>query len=740
MPNYCCVCRLRFSRRNTPRRQACGPYRNECLRVLSLAANNVGEFRPKELFYKFLSPHAILLPLIPSQKVSIFGVFGVNSFVAPHSRRLLSLAHSASRMNQAGVDCPNAPLNSRFFTFITIRVFAGVIGTHSDFLELHYRIWAVSNTAISSFGSREMDLIDGTCMVCGDKSAGKHYGVMACYGCKGFFRRTIRSNQSYSCRFMQKCSIDKDQRNACRFCRFQRCLNVGMEPDAIRPDRDVIGKQKNPRRKKLKREDSSLPSPGNDLHSSQQEDLLLSYLMEIEMRAQEPVSKSSELNSPIGIARVKPDPDVDLFTLFNNKYMLDDQRVPMSYEMGRTASVEQLSQAMRRYIVYAIDWIDSLFALANLSDTREKVSVLKNAFAPFCAFAQAVRTVQVCSDSNHICLCNKAVIPRLFPRHLNDTQFLANNFVARMIDELVIPMRRMMMNETEIVALSAMILLDSQCPGLSSNSSAALGGLRDRIQNALFQFIRERADQPLAVSTSRFGNLYLLLPNLAKVSSLIGENVQLAKMFGCQVIDPFLVEIFIETPVDVIPSQSTKERFDVSTQTLVLENNISPVSSVLHSSPAMNSPLNYMQQMTPQAKSSEVNDLASSVHQPGNVGFVPVPQKADSLLLSVAEDGVCAPICTSPCSQPENLNSPTIPSSTQTVQPSQTYPYNIYLPYHNQFMPPSHVSNFIGPNSANPMGSVNSVNSFMSPSSNYFDPVAASSCGTGTSDFNFKFM
>ncbi|VDL64220.1 unnamed protein product [Nippostrongylus brasiliensis] len=131
-----------------------------------------------------------------------------------------------------------------------------------------------------------MELCDGVCMVCGDRSAGKHYGVMACYGsvlflylfvesgikrsmvcfsgCKGFFRRTIRSGQNYSCRFQQKCSIDKDQRNACRYCRFQRCLNVGMEPDAIRPDRDIIGKQKNPRRKKLKREDSSLPSPGSD--------------------------------------------------------------------------------------------------------------------------------------------------------------------------------------------------------------------------------------------------------------------------------------------------------------------------------------------------------------------------------------------------------------------------------------------------------------------------------------------
>uniref|UniRef100_A0AC34RG94 Nuclear receptor domain-containing protein n=1 Tax=Panagrolaimus sp. JU765 TaxID=591449 RepID=A0AC34RG94_9BILA len=79
----------------------------------------------------------------------------------------------------------------------------------------------------------DMEFSEGICMVCGDKSAGKHYGVAACYGCKGFFRRTIRSSQTYSCRFDSKCLIDKDQRNACRYCRFKRCLEVGMEPEGL---------------------------------------------------------------------------------------------------------------------------------------------------------------------------------------------------------------------------------------------------------------------------------------------------------------------------------------------------------------------------------------------------------------------------------------------------------------------------------------------------------------------------
>ncbi|KAK2874497.1 hypothetical protein QQF64_003494 [Cirrhinus molitorella] len=75
------------------------------------------------------------------------------------------------------------------------------------------------------------------CVVCGDKSSGKHYGVFTCEGCKSFFKRSIRRNLNYTCRSNRECQIDQHHRNQCQYCRLKKCFRVGMRKEAVQRGR-----------------------------------------------------------------------------------------------------------------------------------------------------------------------------------------------------------------------------------------------------------------------------------------------------------------------------------------------------------------------------------------------------------------------------------------------------------------------------------------------------------------------
>ncbi|XP_067003058.1 nuclear hormone receptor FTZ-F1 isoform X2 [Anabrus simplex] len=88
------------------------------------------------------------------------------------------------------------------------------------------------------------DTIEELCPVCGDKVSGYHYGLLTCESCKGFFKRTVQNKKVYTCVADRSCHIDKTQRKRCPFCRFQKCLEVGMKLEAVRADRMRGGRNK----------------------------------------------------------------------------------------------------------------------------------------------------------------------------------------------------------------------------------------------------------------------------------------------------------------------------------------------------------------------------------------------------------------------------------------------------------------------------------------------------------------
>ncbi|KAL8585401.1 hypothetical protein ACOMHN_063179 [Nucella lapillus] len=69
----------------------------------------------------------------------------------------------------------------------------------------------------------------GVCSVCGNKADGNFFGASVCLPCKSFFIRCKKDGEPSLVKQCQgNCDVTKQLRNRCQFCRFQRCLEVGM--------------------------------------------------------------------------------------------------------------------------------------------------------------------------------------------------------------------------------------------------------------------------------------------------------------------------------------------------------------------------------------------------------------------------------------------------------------------------------------------------------------------------------
>lgn len=102
--------------------------------------------------------------------------------------------------------------------------------------------------------------------------------LFSCEGCKGFFKRTVRKDLSYACREEKSCTIDKRQRNRCQYCRYQKCLAMGMKREAVQEERQ-----------RTKERDQSEVESTSSLHA----DMPIERILEAEKRVD---CKMEEIN------------------------------------------------------------------------------------------------------------------------------------------------------------------------------------------------------------------------------------------------------------------------------------------------------------------------------------------------------------------------------------------------------------------------------------------------------------
>ncbi|XP_069747529.1 nuclear receptor subfamily 2 group F member 1-A isoform X1 [Narcine bancroftii] len=346
------------------------------------------------------------------------------------------------------------------------------------------------------------------CVVCGDKSSGKHYGQFTCEGCKSFFKRSVRRNLTYTCRANRNCPIDQHHRNQCQYCRLKKCLKVGMRREAVQRGRMP----------------PTQPNPG-----------------QYALTNGDPLNGHCYLSGYISLLlRAEPYP--------TSRY--GSQCMQPNNIMG----IENICELAARLLFSAVEWARNIPFFPDLQIT-DQVALLRLTWSEL-----FVLNAAQCSMPLH-------VAPLLAAAGLHASPMSADRVVAfmdhiRIFQEQVEKLKALHVDSAEYSCLKAIVLFTSDACGLSD--AAHIESLQEKSQCALEEYVRSQyPNQP-----SRFGKLLLRLPSLRTVSSSVIEQLFFVRLKNQRILEKkirsliYVVKIFLKMEIlQCMANLTVSERF-----------------------------------------------------------------------------------------------------------------------------------------------------------------------------------
>jgi len=133
------------------------------------------------------------------------------------------------------------------------------------------------------------------CKICGERAARHvHYGAITCFSCRAFFRRSLQNKTAakYICRRKSTCEINVKTRKNCQYCRYMKCLAIGMNPNYVLSEEE--------RKKRFKKKNN----PGEltaEVETQQESVPILASKSSLDVSLPEPNLRHEEENFNISI-------------------------------------------------------------------------------------------------------------------------------------------------------------------------------------------------------------------------------------------------------------------------------------------------------------------------------------------------------------------------------------------------------------------------------------------------------
>ncbi|UMM16756.1 hypothetical protein L5515_013632 [Caenorhabditis briggsae] len=356
------------------------------------------------------------------------------------------------------------------------------------------------------------------CAVCGDQALGKHYGVNACNGCKGFFRRSIWKNRTYACRYGGKCLVAKEQRNACRSCRLAQCLKVGMNPRAVQGDTPDFPEP-------MEMDEDSIADKETQTDFSEK---LVKKSIKKEPEKEEIIEKLRSIYS-----RIDPEDtwNQSIPGIYDFRYAfyhteVVSPRTALKPTAERIATLNDVVSDFRRAFVLFADIVKSIDQLQNIPED-DKMKIAKSRFAAFYWWLCSTWSAQ--AGCNGVCYSNGSFHPAT-PNEMPKTEgkhgvrIDYNGVSQKSLENLVEPLKRMKLSDEERMVGAVMVILADPVPNVSAKTDKILADTRD-FYLELLSYCNNLPEEQLCI---RVSNMVLFVASIMELVHLSTDNIQLS--------------------------------------------------------------------------------------------------------------------------------------------------------------------------------------------------------------------